>query len=311
MLWQLLRNPAVIHIDWTRMSLSDLFAPLSSQQFVEDYLFRLPYSTTGSCRSWCDFGWDAVGQVWSAPGADSMIVRHGEQLALEKEGFAAARKKFDEGFTLAVRSAQKHDRRLALLAGDFESGFAAPVDVHIYCTPESQFGFSWHYDAEEVFILQLSGSKEYSLRKNTVRPWPLVETMGADLGYEKEIMPLMKCRLDAGDLLYIPAGYWHRAESVGESISLSVGVMAPPALDLFDALRTRLMRSVVWRQRLPVLGSAGGLSAETAQAAYECIIRNLAVDLQREFTSPGFMADVLASHSSAPGPTPRPVVQGT
>ena len=36
--------------------------------------------------------------------------------------------------------------------------FAAPVDVHLYCTPAGQPGFGWHYDAEDVFVLQTAGS---------------------------------------------------------------------------------------------------------------------------------------------------------
>jgi hypothetical protein len=85
---------------------------------------------------------------------------------------------------------------------------------------------------------------------------------------------------------------------VVDSISLSIGVMAPPALELFDALRNRLMRSVVWRQRLPVLGDAAGLTAESASQAYERIAADLAVDLQREFTSKRFIAEFLDSAAS-------------
>ncbi len=76
-------------------------------------------------------------------------------------------------------------------------------------------GFSWHYDAEDVFIIQTAGEKEYSLRKNTVNPWPLEETLPADMQYERELMPLMRVLLRGGDLLYIPCGYWHKAEAKG------------------------------------------------------------------------------------------------
>jgi len=201
---------------------------------------------------------------------------------------------FDDGYTLAVRNAQRHDGQLQKLAADFQRNFLAPVDVHLYCTPGSQFGFSWHFDAEEVFILQTAGSKKYSLRKNTVHPWPLVETMGPDLGYEHEIMPLMQCRLEAGDWLYIPAGYWHRGESVENSISLAVGVMAPAALDVFDALRTRLLQSLRWRQRLPIPNGASALASSPAYQSYGDLLVDLAADLQRELTCRSFLDAYLA-----------------
>ena len=44
-------------------------------------------------------------------------------------------------------------------------------------------------------LCSASGRKTYSLRKNTVNPWPLEETLPADMKYEREIMPLMQCRL--------------------------------------------------------------------------------------------------------------------
>src|SRR5690606_27495317 len=114
--------------------------------------------------------------------------------------------------------------------------------------PPGRFGFGWHYDAEEVFILQTVGQKEYSLRKNTVNPWPLEETLPQGMRYEREVMPLMRCLLQAGDWLYLPSGYWHKAEARELSLSLAVGVMAPAAISILDRLREELLQSLVWRQ---------------------------------------------------------------
>src|SRR5204863_6894279 len=72
-----------------------------------------------------------------------------------------------EGYTFVVRHAERCDAKLRDLAANFESDFAAPVNIHLYSTPTSEFGFGWHYDAEEVFILQTAGAKTYELRKNT------------------------------------------------------------------------------------------------------------------------------------------------
>src|SRR5437588_513514 len=78
----------------------------------------------------------------------------------------------------------------------------------------------------EVFIIQVQGCKEYTLRQNTVNPWPVWDTMPADLGYERETSRLrMTCRLEAGDWLYIPSGWWHIARTQAASLHLSIGVM--------------------------------------------------------------------------------------
>ena len=105
---------------------------------------------------------------------------------------AGARALGDEGYTIFIRHAERHHPGLAELAREFEATFLGPVNIHVFATPAGAPGFSWHYDAEDVFIIQTAGEKEYSLRKNTVNPWPLEETLPEDMQYEREQMPLMR-----------------------------------------------------------------------------------------------------------------------
>src|SRR5205085_7566357 len=130
------------------------------------------------------------------------------------------------------RHAELHDEQLAELASSFAKDFAAAVNIHVYCTPAGEYGFGWHYDAEEVFLIQTLGRKEYSLRKNTVHPWPLEETLPSDMRYEREIMPLMRCELAASDWLYIPSGYWHMGKSLETSITLAIGIQPHSAIEV-------------------------------------------------------------------------------
>jgi ribosomal protein L16 Arg81 hydroxylase len=199
------------------------------------------------------------------------------------------------GYTVGIRHAERHDPSLAALAEDFRQAFAAPIDVHLYCTPANHRGFGWHYDAEEVFILQLRGVKHWSLRKNTVNPWPLVETLPQDMRYEREIMPLMRCTLSAGDWLYIPGGYWHKTEAGSEeSVSLSVGVLASSAIEVYDFLRRRLLDSLRWRQRLGCTGTASTRSDEELKAELQSLCQDLGDDLARMLRDESFAAEFLA-----------------
>jgi 50S ribosomal protein L16 3-hydroxylase len=130
-----------------------------------------------------------------------------------------------------------------------------------------------------VFVLQTCGSKEWEPRKNTVNPWPLVETLPADMRHEREIMPVLRCLLAAGDWLYIPHGYWHRTRAAEESISLSVGLRSAAALDVFDFLRGELLSSLKWRQRLPPAGAASPLGPEELSRRYRELFADLGADL--------------------------------
>jgi len=59
----------------------------------------------------------------------------------------------------------------------FGDDFRALVDIHIYATRPGSCGFSWHYDAENDFIMQTRGQIEYPPCKDIVNPWPLMETI--------------------------------------------------------------------------------------------------------------------------------------
>ncbi|MBW3597075.1 MAG: cupin domain-containing protein [Planctomycetes bacterium] len=251
--------------------------------FLEHSYLRVPQSGAGGGAAECALGsWETLGTVLASDGADAMVVRDGRRVeAAPPRNRDEAEKRIGEGCTILVRNAQQHDEGLTELARGFERDFHGPVNIHMYATPAGRFGFGWHYDAEEVFILQTVGKKEYALRKNTVNPWPLEETLPADMRYEREIMPLMRCLLAPGDWLYIPCGYWHRAEAKETSISLAVGVMAPAAISLFDSLRNDLLDSLLWRQRLPIIGMGEAGKGEELREQYRTLLAQLADDLQK------------------------------
>jgi ribosomal protein L16 Arg81 hydroxylase len=278
------------------MDLQALLGDLPVGRFVTDYYHRLPYSTAGLAATLCGLGtWGSLTAILAQDGADVIVCRRNERYAGGQPRTSDdARRLVEDGYTLLVRHAERHDPRLHHLATAFQRDFAAPVNIHMYCTPGGQYGFGWHYDAEEVFIVQTTGRKEYSLRKNTVNPWPLEETLPADMRYEREIMPLVRCELAAGDWLYIPSGYWHMGESRELSISLAIGVMSPTALDVFDFLRLRLLDSIFWRQRLPVAGAASTVSDEPLREEYARLFRDLGQELQKMLNNPGEVEAFLA-----------------
>ncbi|HEY3393798.1 MAG TPA: cupin domain-containing protein [Lacipirellulaceae bacterium] len=284
------------------MNIETFFGSVSLTGFIDQYLHRLPFSLAGSAIGACELGtWDSLSAMLGPPEGDVLAVREGRWY----EGpplteLSSVRALVDEGHTVFVRHAERHHPCLAELAAAFEKAFLGPVNIHVFVTPAGAPGFSWHYDAEDVFIIQTQGVKEYSLRKNTVNPWPLEETLPADMHYERELMPLMRVLLEPGDLLYIPCGYWHKAESKtckegGQSpvaISLAVGVMSRAAIDVYDFLRKRLVESLLWRQRLP-LPNAAGRSRVELEAMYRQLFQQLGDDLKKIAADPQIVREFL------------------
>ena len=95
---------------------------------------------------------------------------------------------------------------------------------------------------------------------------PVWDTMPADLGYERETSRLrMTCRLEAGDWLYIPSGWWHIAQTQAASMHLSIGVMPVTRLRLFEFLTHYLAQFLV---PAPRVGAARG-TREPASAEHD------------------------------------------
>jgi len=173
--------------------------------------------------------WTTLARLLDAR-ADVMVVRNGALRERPPADLAEARVLFDEGCSLVFRGCDAHDSGLRELATSFEREVGGEAAVQAFVTPASFRSFGWHYDCEDVFIAQTSGSKEYRLRRNTVNPAPTLDAMPANMHFERETSrQVLSCTLVAGDWLYIPRGWWHVGRAISDSLSISVGVLTPAA----------------------------------------------------------------------------------
>lgn len=283
-------------------ALNELFSAYPLDQFITQYLHRLPFALPNAAQPLCVWGsWEVLAKMLETAGVNVLLTRSNEQYTGETPtNSESARALSQEGYTLLIRHAERHHEGIARFAEQFAETFQGPINAHIYATPPGHFGFSWHYDAEDVFILQLAGEKEYQLRKNTVNPWPLEETLPDDMQYERELMPLMRVKLRAGDMLYIPCGYWHRGvagKCHETAISLAIGVMSRTALDVFDLLRPQLLESLLWRQRLPIVSETESGRSQ-CESAYQELLELLANDLCKFMTSSQFRRKIIVCPKS-------------
>lgn len=278
------------------MSVQQVLGDLPKSEFLEQFYLQQPLARQGTAAELVPLGdWEVFERALADAASDVLVAREGRLWdGANRPTYAQARRLHEEGYTLVLRNAQRHDERLAALAEGFARDFAAEVNIHLYCTPPQQYGFGWHYDAEDVFIVQTAGNKEYLLRKNTVNPWPTVETLPADMQFERELMPVMRCELAAGDWLYIPAGYWHRAQAAEAARSLAIGVLPPTGIEVLDRLRRDLLGSLLWRQRLPIVGAAQPRDRGELQRMYGEIFAALAEDVRRRLEDPRLVEEFLA-----------------
>jgi ribosomal protein L16 Arg81 hydroxylase len=160
---------------------------------------------------------------------------------------------FDQGATVLVQMAQHFHPPLARLCSSLESELRGAVDATLICSPKG-YRTGIHFDRHHAIVLQLSGSKRWTLfdRKCIgplcdLPPLPF-ETpaggllrLGRQRAEETEQVGLSRAlRLEAGDLLYVPAGVYHEVEAAEEaSFHITLAVRQTTYLDLMIAALAR------------------------------------------------------------------------
>jgi hypothetical protein len=213
--------------------LADWLAPESLSWFREAHFDRAPIARGGAAAKAVPlFGWDTLSRVLtSRPPLDLMTVSRGRLVDVPApRTLAEVRALMRTGVSVVVRGSERHDAGLAELAAAFARDLPGEVHVQLYVTPAGTNSYGWHYDFEDVFIVQTAGAKDYYFRANTVARGT---ALGDPLDFTcitRETSPLYTARLVAGDWLYIPATWWHLVKCTDDALSISVGVMSPRAL---------------------------------------------------------------------------------
>ncbi len=201
--------------------------------------------------------WNILDAALASPAAEVQVVRRGESLPVAPpRTLAELHKLFEHSAGIALRNADHASDSIRSLAAAIGEDVPGNKRVAMFATPAGTHSLAWHFDLDDLFIVQIAGSKTHHLRSNTVLPRPLVQDGHSLAAYALETSPLLVCELRPGDFLYVPAGFWHMALAREDSLSISIGVLggrdlprqpAPPGLraklrDRVRQVRERLAR---------------------------------------------------------------------
>ncbi|MGB3514686.1 MAG: cupin domain-containing protein [Microcoleaceae cyanobacterium] len=176
-----------------------------------------------------------------------------------------------KGATLIIDQVHQRIPEIAILASKLTYELGYTTQVNAYCSWSSKQGFSRHYDTHDVFILQVEGSKEWSIYTDTFK-YPLPSQKSNSLTPPEE-EAYLSCILYPGDVLYIPRGHWHYAVTKNEpSIHLTLGIHCKTGIDLLEWLISKLEHREEWRNSLPLRIES---EQNSINLSIESLIKNL------------------------------------
>lgn len=133
-----------------------------------------------------------------------------------------------DGATLVLDAVNELHPPLQRLCAGLAAEFCAHSQANVYACWGTSQGFDVHWDDHDVFVVQVDGTKRWDLYGFT-RPAPLRRDREAA---PKPTEASEQMVLEAGDMLYLPRGYWHAAVGLGApSLHLTIGVSRKTGAD--------------------------------------------------------------------------------
>ena len=159
---------------------------------------------------------------------------------------------------------------------ELEAALGLPAGVArftVWTSPVAD-GAACHFDAEDVFSVQIAGRKRFSVSTTAAMPYPIGSQFGpgiplpADFRHQLRGQPpspddcaFEDVTMEPGSVLYLPRGFWHRTAAETDSLSVTIAIAAPALLDVaLTRLREVLLADPAWRR------PAGGAVGDEARA---------------------------------------------
>ena len=178
---------------------------------------------------------------------------------------------FADGSTIVLQSLHRWWPPLAEFCRSLEVELGHAVQANAYLTPPGAAGLSAHHDTHDVFVLQVHGSKHWTLREPLVDAPLARHRSNHEAAAEQPV--LEEVDLGPGDCLYLPRGFIHSAAAQeGTSLHLTIGVLATTVHDLVQRIVDRAGDDPAFRRSLPP-----GYGEDGATAAH--VVKGVVADL--------------------------------
>lgn len=272
-------------------SLEDLIAPLTTADFIGLLRSRAIrfQRNPGDNRFSGLLTWQAFRELIEsgAVPAEEVRVTKDETVIpplfyLEAGKVAAAKfeRLMSHGASVIVADIDPHVPILKTLCASIRELTGETIKAGAIATTGDGGALRYHYDEDDLFIVQLEGSKRWRIHGPPVAN----PVAGMDAKPAPRDEPVFDEILRPGDTLFLPAGYWHQCSNERE-LSLHLGIFFKPVTTYYavKALLAKLIENETFRRPLSRSESAAD------RAALEAEIRARLIDeFEKMVSSPSF-----------------------
>ena len=214
--------------------LDRLLYPVDADQFFADVYERRPLLIHRDDPNYYAsiLGLDDMDQLLRSPGISSKFLRvhkagrevpshrwsRGSEIEVDTVSTL-----FAQGATIIINSANRFFKQLAGFCNAVEKRLGFAVQPNIYITPAGSQGFRQHYDDHDVFIMQVHGHKRWRLYGSPIELPSASHKHKRGKYTDRAVEHTFD--LSEGDVLYIPRGHLHDAETSDvASIHITLGL---------------------------------------------------------------------------------------
>jgi ribosomal protein L16 Arg81 hydroxylase len=258
------------------MTLAQLLAPMSVEQFFAEYHDRQPLHLKGDAGKFASvLSWRQINRLmdmthaWT--GRSLMVVLDGKSIPPEQYCARAigrdeaeqvlqpvaerVREWVAKGASIVLNDVDSLTPGLASVSSAIEGAGLGKAQANVYISWQSHKAFPAHYDTHDVWAVQVEGEKTWNIWEGRAE-WPISHPVFRSQTQEHHEQAKGKLRakvlLKAGDLLYLPRGWYHDAlAEAPASVHVAFGAHAPISIDLMTILGERVLYDAAFRQPLP------------------------------------------------------------
>ncbi|MFC3124863.1 cupin domain-containing protein [Pseudoroseomonas globiformis] len=272
------------------MTLADLLAPITPEQFFAEYYDRQPLHVQGGAAKFASvLSWRQINRlldqthIWSSQSLKLVMdgtpippeqyctratSRDGAQL--QQPVAARVAHWVAQGASIVMNDVDSLTPGLTAVSEALEGAGLGKAQGNVYISWQSHKAFPTHFDTHDVWAVQVEGEKTWNIWEGRAE-WPIAHPV---FNFPREHHERARGKLrgavtvKAGDLLYLPRGWYHDAlAEAPSSVHIAYGVHAPLGMDLVNMLLERVLYDAEFRKPLPRQdGSAAAKFALTSRA---------------------------------------------